>query len=114
MREINIIGQDITAYGMDLYRTKSLARLLKEIVAVTQNIEWIRLLYAFPAHMTYELIDLMANEEKICNYIDMPLQHISDPILYNMHRSITKDQTLDLIQKIRTKIESIDREFIET
>lgn len=104
VREINIIGQDITAYGMDLYRTKSLARLLKEIVAVTQNIEWIRLLYAFPAHMTDELIDLMANEEKICNYIDMPLQHISDPILYNMHRSITKDQTLDLIQKIRTKI----------
>lgn len=104
VREINIIGQDITAYGMDLYHAKSLARLLKEIAAVTQNVQWIRLLYAFPAHMTDELIEFIANEKKICHYLDMPLQHISDHILHNMHRSISKDQTIDLIRKIRTQI----------
>ncbi len=104
VQEINLIGQDITAYGMDLYRTKSLARLLKEIVRETETIRWIRLLYAFPAHMTDELIDTIANEEKICNYIDMPLQHISDHLLTDMHRSISRQQTLDLIEKLRTKI----------
>ena len=104
VREINLIGQDITAYGMDIYRAKALARLLKKIVKVTKNIQWIRLLYAFPAHMTDELIDTIANEEKICNYIDIPLQHISDSLLKDMHRSINKQETLDLIQNIRTKI----------
>ena len=87
VKEINIIGQDITAYGMDIYREKSLARLLKEIIPVTKNIQWIRLLYAFPAHTTDELIDTIASEEKICKYIDMPMQHISDRILRDMNRS---------------------------
>ncbi len=104
VKEINIIGQDITAYGMDIYRTKSLAKLLKEIVMNVSNVRWIRLLYAFPAHMTDELIETIANEKKICNYIDMPLQHISDHILTDMHRSISKQGTLDLIRKIRTQI----------
>ena len=104
VREINIIGQDITAYGMDIYREKSLARLLKEIVKVTKNIEWVRLLYAFPAHMTDELIEVMANEPKICKYIDLPLQHISDNILKSMNRGITTQGTIDLLKKIRQKI----------
>ena len=104
VREINIIGQDITAYGMDIYKEKALDRLLKEIVAVTRNIRWVRLLYAFPAHVTDELIDTIAREEKICKYIDIPLQHISDNLLQNMNRSITTRQTIDLINKIRTKI----------
>ncbi len=104
VKEINIIGQDITAYGMDIYREKSLAKLLKAIIPVTKNIQWIRLLYAFPAHVTDELIDVMANEEKICKYIDLPLQHISDPILKNMNRGITTQGTIDLLDKIRTKI----------
>ena len=101
VKEINIIGQDITAYGMDIYRQKSLSRLLKELVAVCKNIEWIRLLYAFPAHVTDELIELIAQEPKICKYIDMPLQHISDHILLEQNRNITSGQTVELIQKIR-------------
>ena len=104
VKEINIIGQDITAYGMDLYKEKALARLLKEIVAVTKNIRWIRLLYAFPAHVTDELIETIAREERICKYIDIPLQHISDNLLQSMNRSITTCQTIDLIKKIRAKI----------
>ena len=104
VKEINIIGQDITAYGMDIYREKALARLLKEMVAVTKNIRWIRLLYAFPAHVTDELIEMIAREEKICKYIDIPLQHISDNVLRSMNRSITTRQTMDLINKIRAQI----------
>lgn len=104
VKEIHMIGQDITAYGMDIYREKSLAKLLKEIVAVTKNIQWIRLLYTFPTHVTDELIDVIANEEKICNYIDMPIQHISDNLLKSMNRNITKKETIDLIHKIRMKI----------
>lgn len=104
VREINIIGQDITAYGMDIYHRKSLAELLKRITAVVKNIQWIRLLYTFPAHVTDELIEVMAGEEKICKYIDMPLQHISDHLLASMNRNITTQQTKDLIQKIRSKM----------
>jgi len=101
VKEINIIGQDITAYGMDVYRQKSLARLLKELVKVIKNVEWIRLLYAFPSHVTDELIEVIAHEPKICKYIDMPLQHISDHILLEQNRNITTQQTEDLITKIR-------------
>lgn len=104
VKEINIIGQDITAYGMDIYKEKTLARLLKEVVAVTRGIRWIRLLYAFPAHVTDELIETIAGEEKICKYIDIPLQHISDHLLQGMNRSITTRQSVDLIKKIRAKI----------
>ena len=104
VREILIIGQDITAYGMDIYREMSLAKLLKKIAAATKNIQWIRLLYTFPAHVTDELIDVIASEKKICNYIDMPIQHISDNLLKAMNRGITTRETRDLIDKIRTKI----------
>jgi ribosomal protein S12 methylthiotransferase len=104
VKEINIIGQDITAYGMDIYREKSLARLLKELVKVTKNIQWIRLLYAFPAHVTDELIDVMAKEEKICSYIDIPLQHVSDHILKEQNRNITTKQTYELMEKFRKQI----------
>lgn len=102
--EINIIGQDITAYGMDLYRELKLADLLKEIVKVCRNVKWIRLLYAFPAHVTDDLIDVMAHESIICNYIDIPLQHISDHILKSMNRNITTHGTYELMNKFRTKI----------
>jgi ribosomal protein S12 methylthiotransferase len=101
VKEINIIGQDITAYGMDVYRQKSLARLLKELVKVIKNIEWIRLLYAFPSHVTDELIEVISQEPKICKYIDMPLQHISDHLLLEQNRNITTRQTIELIQKMR-------------
>lgn len=101
VKEINIIGQDITAYGMDIYRERSLARLLKELVAVCKNIEWIRLLYAFPAHLSDELLEVMAQEPRICKYIDVPLQHISDHILQEQNRNITTVETIELIRKIR-------------
>jgi len=104
VKEIHIIGQDITAYGMDIYHQMSLAKLLREIVSITENIQWVRLLYTFPAHVTDELIDVIASEEKICQYIDMPIQHISDHLLKDMNRSITKKETYDLIKKIKTKI----------
>lgn len=102
VKEINLIGQDITAYGIDLYREKSLARLLKEIAKVITHIQWVRLLYAFPAHVTDELIEVMAKEPRICKYIDMPLQHISDNLLLSMNRGITTAQTKVLIAKLRS------------
>ncbi|MCB9747770.1 MAG: 30S ribosomal protein S12 methylthiotransferase RimO [Candidatus Omnitrophica bacterium] len=104
VKEINIIGQDITAYGMDLYREYSLAKLLRKITKVIKNVQWIRLLYAFPAHVTDELIDTIAQEERICKYIDMPLQHISDNLLSSMNRNITTKQTRVLVNKIRSRI----------
>ena len=104
VKEVNIIGQDITAYGMDIYREKALARLLKEMVAVTKNIRWVRLLYAFPAHVTDELIDVIAGEDKICKYLDIPLQHISGHLLKAMNRNMTTRQTMALIRKLRTRI----------
>ena len=106
VKEINIIGQDITAYGMDIYREKTLAKLLKELAKVVDNIQWIRLLYAFPAHVTDELIEVMASEPRICPYIDIPLQHVSDPLLKSMNRNITTQGTYDLIAKMRSRIKN--------
>jgi len=107
IKEINIIGQDITAYGMDIAREKLLAKLLKKIVQEAENIQWIRLLYTFPAHVTDELIDTVAQEPKICPYIDMPLQHISDNILKSMNRGIDQKGTIALIKKIRNRIPNV-------
>ncbi|MCK5215745.1 MAG: 30S ribosomal protein S12 methylthiotransferase RimO [Candidatus Omnitrophica bacterium] len=104
VKEVMIIGQDITAYGMDLYHELSLVELLKEILKATKNIEWMRLLYTYPAHVTDELIDLMAKEERLCKYIDLPLQHISDNLLESMNRNITTQQTRELIAKIRSRM----------
>jgi len=104
VKEINLIGQDITAYGMDIYHKLSLAALLRKIVSACHNIEWIRLLYAFPAHVTDELIDCIAHEDKICKYIDVPLQHISDNLLLSMNRNITTRGTIELMKKFRKNI----------
>lgn len=101
IKEINLIGQDITAYGMDLYREFSLAKLLKKLTKECKSIQWIRLLYAFPAHVTDELIETIATEDKICKYIDVPLQHISDNLLLSQNRNITTEGTKILIKKIR-------------
>ncbi|MCX5680720.1 MAG: radical SAM protein [Candidatus Omnitrophica bacterium] len=103
-REINIIGQDITAYGLDIYGQMALPRLLKNILKATKKVRWIRLLYAFPRHISDELLDVIASEPRICKYIDLPLQHINDRILTSMNRGFSRRQALDLIEKIRTKI----------
>jgi len=104
VKEINLIGQDITAFGKDLYERFELPRLLKEILPAARGVEWIRLLYTYPKLLSDELIEVIAQEEKICSYIDVPLQHISDPILKAMGRQMTEQDIRDLIQKIRQRV----------
>ncbi len=105
--EINIIGQDITAYGIDLYKSPKLAELLKRIIGESPDIGWIRLLYMYPERVSDELLEVIKNEPKVCKYIDLPLQHINDRILKLMRRHTTKDDILRLIDKIRKKIPGI-------
>lgn len=107
VREINVVGQDVTAYGMDLTQEKMLAFLLKEMCKAAGHIDWIRLLYTFPAHVTDELIDVIADSPKICKYIDMPLQHINDRMLTLMRRNITRAQTETLLDKLRARIQGV-------
>ncbi|UCC94993.1 MAG: MiaB/RimO family radical SAM methylthiotransferase [Candidatus Omnitrophota bacterium] len=104
VRELNIIGQDITSWGKDLERRPSLADLVRDILGATKNIRWIRLIYTHPRYFTSELIDLIADEARICKYVDLPIQHISDRILKLMNRTTTKSQIIRLIERIRTKI----------
>jgi len=104
LREINIIGQDITSYGVDLNRRSTLTALLKKVVTVNKNVGWVRLLYTHPAHYTKSLIDLIAGEPKICKYLDIPIQHINDNILQRMHRRITKAEIASLIDRVRKRI----------
>jgi len=105
--EVNIIGQDITGYGLDLYGSRRLPELLKKIIKMSPNIGWLRLLYLYPGRICDELLELMKNEPKLCKYIDLPLQHINDRILNLMHRQATKQDIIRLIDKIRTKIPNI-------
>ncbi len=105
-KEIILIAQDSTYYGLDIYGKRELARLLRELSRV-DGIEWIRLLYAFPAKFPEEILDVIAEEEKICKYIDIPFQHISDNILKSMQRGITKRRTYELIETIRKKIPDV-------
>lgn len=100
VKEIIIIAEDITCYGEDLYGKLMLVDLLKEIVKVN-NLERVRLLYAYPNNITEELLQLMKSEEKICNYLDMPIQHISDRILKLMGRKITGFEIRSIIDKAR-------------
>lgn len=103
VKEINLIAQDITAYGMDRADGATIEKLLKELVKVDE-IDWIRLLYAYPDGVSDELIDLIATEEKICNYLDIPLQHIDDQILAEMNRRVGEQKIRALIKKLREKI----------
>lgn len=104
IKELNIIGQDITSWGRDLKGKDDLSSLLKEILKASKNIKWIRLLYAHPRHLTEKLIDLIASEERVCKYIDLPIQHINDRILKLMNRGVTKKEISSLIKKIRKNI----------
>ncbi len=107
VRELNIVGQDITAYGLDLYQGKKLAELLRRMVRECDSIGWMRLLYAYPSHVTEELLEVIASEPKICKYIDIPLQHVGDRVLRDMRRHITRDQTVRLIEKVRRMIPGV-------
>ena len=105
--EINIVGQDTTLYGVDIYKKQNLASLLKEIIKHSRNIHWIRLLYLHPAHIQDALLDLIASEQKICKYVDLPVQHINNRILKIMNRHTTRNDILKLIDKIRKKIPGV-------
>jgi len=104
VRELNIIGQDITSWGKDLKTKDDLASLLKEILKVTKEIKWIRLIYTHPKHFNDSLIDIIAKDKRICKYIDLPIQHINDRILKLMNRGTSKKRIIDLIKKIRKRI----------
>jgi ribosomal protein S12 methylthiotransferase len=103
VKEINLIAQDTTLYGADIYGKPQLPRLLSSISEIPE-IKWIRLLYTHPAHYSNELIDTIASSPKVCKYLDIPLQHISDKILSLMNRKVTKKKIIGLIEKLRKKI----------
>ena len=100
VKELILIAQDITYYGLDLYKKRALADLLRALVKV-EGIEWIRIHYAFPTGFPMDVIEVMKNEPKICNYLDIPLQHTSDPILESMKRGTTQAKTTKLLHKLR-------------
>ncbi len=103
VKELILIAQDLTYYGLDLYKKRNLAQLLKELSKV-EGIEWIRLHYAFPTGFPMDVLEVMKEEPKICNYIDIPLQHISDPILKSMRRGTTKAKTTQLLKDFRQMV----------
>lgn len=105
--ELNIIGQDITGYGIDLYKDAKLVGLLRKIVKKVKNIGWLRLLYLYPSRVTDELLEFIRDEPRICKYIDLPIQHINDRILRLMNRDTTKKDILRLIAEIRRKIPDV-------
>ncbi len=105
VKEINLIAQDTTAYGVDIYGKPRLVELLRELVKV--DVHWIRILYAYPRRFTDELINLIAAESKICKYVDLPLQHASNKILKLMNRPDTRESIEALLKKIREKIPNV-------
>ena len=106
IKELILIAQDSTYYGIDLYGTRSLSKLLKELVKVA-GVEWIRLHYAFPNGFPVDVLEVINSEPKICNYIDIPLQHISNKILKSMKRGASMEKINDLIQMFRNKVPEI-------
>ena len=106
VKELILIAQELTYYGLDLYKERSISRLLQKLCDL-EGIEWVRLHYAYPSGFPNELIDTIKNEEKICNYLDIPLQHISDEILKSMRRGSTKLKTNNLITNLRKQIPEI-------
>jgi len=106
VKELILIAQDLTYYGVDIYKKQKLAQLIIELEKI-QGVEWIRLHYTYPASFPDDVLDVISKSTKVCNYIDIPLQHISDNILKSMKRGITADGTRKLIDKIRRKIPKI-------
>jgi len=106
VKELILIAQDLTYYGLDLYKKRNLAELL-EALAQVEGIEWIRLHYAFPTGFPMDVFDVMKREPKICNYLDIPLQHISDRILKSMRRGTTQEKTTQLLNDFRAAVPGI-------
>jgi ribosomal protein S12 methylthiotransferase len=103
IKELILIAQDLTYYGLDIYKKRDLAKLLQELAKV-DGIEWIRMHYAFPAGFPLDVLEVMRNEPKVCNYLDIPLQHINTEILKSMRRGTTHDKTVNLIKQFRSEV----------
>jgi ribosomal protein S12 methylthiotransferase len=106
VKELILIAQELTFYGLDVYKKRRLPELLAELSKV-EGIEWIRLHYAYPAQFPMEIIDAIRDNPKVCHYLDMPLQHASNRILTEMRRNITREDTIELIKAIRAKVPDI-------
>ena len=106
VKELIVVAQDTTYYGVDLYKERRLAALLESLSKI-EGIEWIRLLYSYPAAFPDSLLDVMASNPKICKYLDIPLQHVNDRVLANMRRSIDGRATRDLIRRLRERVPGI-------
>ena len=106
VKELVVIAQDTTKYGIDLYGKPRLAELLEKLCKI-EGFKWIRFLYAYPETITDELIDVVKNNEKICNYFDIPIQHISNPVLKKMNRKSNEESIKELIKKIRKEIPNV-------
>lgn len=106
VKEFNVIAQDLSAYGTDLYHRPELARLIDRMADIT-GVEWIRLHYAYPVGFPYDVLEVMRRRDNVCNYLDIALQHISDKVLTNMRRHIDREGTLKLINRIRAEVPGI-------
>ena len=106
VKELILVAQETTLYGKDLYGEKSLPKLLRELCKIS-GIRWIRILYCYPEEITDELIQVMKEEPKICHYLDLPIQHANDTILKRMGRRTSKQELIDIVQKLRTEIPDI-------
>ena len=106
VKEFNVIAQDLSSYGMDLYGKMMLPELIDKMAQIP-GVEWIRLHYAYPTQFPYELLPVMAKHENVCKYLDIALQHSSDKVLSNMQRHITKEETINLIKRIRKEVSGI-------
>lgn len=106
VKELVLIAQELTYYGLDVYGKRTISQLIEKLSEI-EGIEWIRIQYAYPHGFPDDLLDVMASNPKVCNYIDLPLQHISSRILASMKRNVDKQQTLDLVKKIRERIPGV-------
>jgi ribosomal protein S12 methylthiotransferase len=106
VKEIILIAQELTYYGLDIYKRKALVELIQALSKV-EGVEWIRLHYAYPAQFPYEILDEIRDNPKVCKYLDIPIQHVSDRVLKDMKRNTTKQYTVDLIHKIREVVPKI-------
>ena len=106
VKEFNIIAQDLSSYGVDLYGEMRLPQLIESLAQIP-GVEWIRLHYAYPAQFPYEILPVMARYPNVCRYLDVALQHIADPVLTNMRRHITRSQTLQFIERVRREVPGI-------
>jgi len=106
VKEFHVIAQDLSSYGLDRYKAQKLPELIERI-ADLPGVEWIRLHYAYPAHFPYDILRVMRERDNVCSYLDIALQHISDNMLTTMHRHITKEQTYELIRRIREEVPGI-------